>query len=42
MLGHGYTDKPNRPYAIDDYSDHLLAVIKALDIDKSLSYLENL
>ncbi|WP_256241696.1 alpha/beta fold hydrolase [Bacillus sp. V3B] len=32
MLGHGYTEKPNRPYGIDDYSDHLLGVIQALDL----------
>ena len=31
MLGHGYTGKPNQPYTIKDYSDHLLAVIKALN-----------
>ena len=34
MLGHGYTDKPNRPYGIDDYSNHLLGVIQALDLSK--------
>ena len=34
MLGHGYTGKPNQPYTIKDYSDHLLAVIKALSIEK--------
>ncbi len=32
MLGHGYTEKPNQPYGIDDYSDHLLGVIQALDL----------
>ena len=25
MLGHGYTDKPEYPYGIDAYSDHLLS-----------------
>ena len=34
MLGHGYTGKPNQPYTVKDYSDHLLAVIKALSIEK--------
>ncbi|ASV67374.1 alpha/beta hydrolase [Cytobacillus sp. FSL W7-1323] len=34
MLGHGYTEKPDYPYGIDSYSDHLLAVIKALDLEK--------
>ena len=24
MLGHGYTEKPNYPYTLDEYSDHLL------------------
>ncbi|MEK4967242.1 alpha/beta hydrolase [Cytobacillus sp. FSL R7-0696] len=32
MLGHGYTEKPNHPYGIDSYSDHLLGVIQALDL----------
>jgi 2-hydroxy-6-oxonona-2,4-dienedioate hydrolase len=34
MLGHGYTDKPDQPYGIDSYSDHLLAVIQALDLSQ--------
>ncbi|EKN65891.1 putative hydrolase [Neobacillus bataviensis LMG 21833] len=34
MLGHGYTEKPNFPYTIKVYSDHLLSVIKALSFDK--------
>ncbi|MDQ1005202.1 2-hydroxy-6-oxonona-2,4-dienedioate hydrolase [Neobacillus niacini] len=33
MLGHGYTGKPDYPYTLNEYSDHLLAVIKALSID---------
>ena len=41
MLGHGYTGKPNQPYTIKDYSDHLLAVIKALSL-KRFIYLVNL
>lgn len=32
MVGHGYTDKPDRPYGIDFYSDHLLWVIEALGL----------
>ncbi|MBM4760963.1 alpha/beta hydrolase [Bacillus sp. B15-48] len=32
MLGHGYTEKPNRPYGIDSYSDHLLWTIQALGL----------
>lgn len=34
MVGHGYTEKPNRPYGIDYYSDHLLSVIQALELTK--------
>lgn len=34
MLGHGYTDKPDKPYGIDSYSDHLLDFIKAMDLSK--------
>lgn len=34
MLGHGYTDKPDYPYGIDAYSDHLLAVIQALNLER--------
>ncbi|USK69933.1 alpha/beta fold hydrolase [Peribacillus asahii] len=35
MLGHGYTDKPERPYGIDSYSDHLLGVLQALNLKKA-------
>lgn len=35
MAGHGYTEKPNRPYGIDFYSDHLLGVMQALEIEQS-------
>ncbi|MFJ7746744.1 alpha/beta fold hydrolase [Peribacillus sp. NPDC097295] len=34
MVGHGYTEKPNRPYGIDYYSDHLLGVIQSLGLSK--------
>lgn len=34
MLGHGYTDKPDKPYGIDAYSDHLLDVINALGLEE--------
>jgi 2-hydroxy-6-oxonona-2,4-dienedioate hydrolase len=34
MLGHGYTDKPDYPYGIDAYSDHLLALIQALNLER--------
>jgi len=33
MVGHGYTDKPDKPYTIDVYSDHLLGVIEALGLE---------
>ena len=34
MIGHGYSDKPDKPYGIDVYSDHLLDVLKALNLEK--------
>lgn len=34
MLGHGYTGKPDYPYTLNEYSNHLLAVIKALGLDQ--------
>lgn len=34
MVGHGYSDKPNCPYGIDYYSDHLLGVIQALELSQ--------
>ena len=33
MLGHGYTEKPDYPYTLDNYSDHLLSTIKALSLE---------
>lgn len=32
MVGHGYTDKPDRLYGVDFYSDHLLWVIQAFGL----------
>ena len=34
-LGHGYTEKPDRPYEIADYAAHVLAYMDALDIGKA-------
>jgi 2-hydroxy-6-oxonona-2,4-dienedioate hydrolase len=35
MVGHGHSAKPDRPYTIDYLSDHLIAVLDALDIGKA-------
>lgn len=35
MLGHGYTDKPDKSYGIDAYSDHLLDLLKAMNIEEA-------
>src|ERR1700679_2321798 len=35
MIGHGYTDKPDRPYTIDVMSDHQVAVLDALGIERA-------
>ncbi|HWC23878.1 MAG TPA: alpha/beta hydrolase [Flexivirga sp.] len=35
MLGHGYTGKPDYPYEIPKYRDHLLAYFDAAGIDKA-------
>ncbi|RLL47021.1 alpha/beta hydrolase [Oceanobacillus piezotolerans] len=35
MLGHGYTDKPDHPYGIDSYSDHLLDFMKAMNLSQA-------
>ena len=35
MVGHGFTDKPDLPYTTDVLSDHLLAVMDALEIDRA-------
>ena len=34
MLGHGYTGKPDYPYEIPRYVEHLVAYLDALDIDR--------
>jgi 2-hydroxy-6-oxonona-2,4-dienedioate hydrolase len=35
-VGHGFTDKPEKPYTLPVYSDHLLALLDALEIDRAL------
>lgn len=35
MMGHGYTDKPDKPYTVDVLSDHLVAVMDALDVPQA-------
>lgn len=35
MLGCGYSDKPDRPYLIQDYAEHALDCLDALGIDKA-------
>lgn len=35
MAGHGFSEKPDRPYTIDFLSDHLLGLLDALHIDKA-------
>lgn len=34
MVGHGFSDKPDRPYTIDYLSDHLVGLIKTLNLPK--------
>lgn len=34
MLGHGYTDKPDHPYEIHHYVDHVLAALDALGLTR--------
>ena len=34
LLGHGYTGKPDKPYEIDDYLDHLTAFLEAMDVGR--------
>jgi 2-hydroxy-6-oxonona-2,4-dienedioate hydrolase len=35
MLGHGYTDKPDRPYEIADYVGHLVDYFDAVGIERA-------
>ncbi|MCW2990968.1 MAG: 2-hydroxy-6-oxo-6-phenylhexa-2,4-dienoate hydrolase [Solirubrobacterales bacterium] len=35
MVGHGYTDRPDEPYTLDVYSDHLVALLDALGIERA-------
>jgi 2-hydroxy-6-oxonona-2,4-dienedioate hydrolase len=35
MVGHGYSDKPDRPYTTDYLADHLIAVLDALRLPQA-------
>jgi len=35
MLGHGWTDKPDQPYTIDAYVDHVLCFLNALGVKRA-------
>ena len=35
MLGHGWTGKPDRPYEIADYVDHLVAYLDAVGVERA-------
>lgn len=35
MLGHGFTDKPDRPYTPPEYTAHLIATLDALGIEQT-------
>lgn len=35
MVGHGFSDKPDRPYTIDVYVDHVLRFLDALHVDRA-------
>lgn len=35
MVGHGYSEKPDRPYTIDVLSEHLVGVLDALGIERA-------
>jgi 2-hydroxy-6-oxonona-2,4-dienedioate hydrolase len=34
MIGHGYSDKPDKPYTIDVYSEHLAHTLDAIELDR--------
>ena len=35
MLGHGYTDKPGHPLEVGHYVEHLMAVLRAIGVDRA-------
>jgi 2-hydroxy-6-oxonona-2,4-dienedioate hydrolase len=35
MAGHGFSDKPDRPYTIDFLSDHLIGLLDALGLERA-------
>jgi 2-hydroxy-6-oxonona-2,4-dienedioate hydrolase len=35
MVGHGWSDTPDRPYTVDVLSDHLIALLDALGIERA-------
>ena len=35
MIGHGYTDRPDCDYQMDDFVDHLINLLDTLNIDKA-------
>src|SRR6478752_8198150 len=35
MIGHGYTDRPDVSYTLDDYADHLFDLLTALGVEKA-------
>ena len=35
MIGHGYTDRPDVDYTLDDYAAHLFALLDSLGIDQA-------
>jgi 2-hydroxy-6-oxonona-2,4-dienedioate hydrolase len=35
MLGHGYTDKPGHLLEVSHYVDHLMAVLRTIDVDRA-------